>query len=177
MISAPSCSEMANSKTFITPQGRKSEAIVVPGRTYIMEFEVGFQTASNSVIKCQGQDILLEGSIQKGIVQHVEYVIQVEHEVFKVTGDKIMAMISVERLPCNPLGPAAGCVGALHTYAWTPPKSSCQYQVVREVQGLFAPTYFATDQAQIYYDLQGGQIPSLSPVELIKCMRRMFRTL
>ena len=80
-----------------------------------MEFEVGFQTASNSVIKCQGQDILLEGSIQKGIVQHVEYVIQVEREVFKVTGDKIMAMISVERLPCNPLGPAAGCVGALHT--------------------------------------------------------------
>ena len=78
MISAPSCSEMANSKTFITPQGRKSEAIVVPGRTYIMEFEVGFQTALNSVIKCQGQDILLEGSIQKGIVQHVEYVIQVE---------------------------------------------------------------------------------------------------
>ena len=116
VISAPSCSEMANSKVFITPQGRKSEAIVVPGRTYIMEFKVGFQTASNSEIKCQRQDILLDGSIQKGIVQHVEYVMQVEHKVFEVTGDKIMALGSAEKLPCNPLGPAIGCEGALHMH-------------------------------------------------------------
>ena len=64
-ISAQSWSEMANNKIIIMPQGQKSKSIVVPGRTYIMEFEVGFQTASNSKIKCQGQDILLDGSIQK----------------------------------------------------------------------------------------------------------------
>ena len=157
MISAPSCSEMAHSKTFITPQGRKREAIVVPGWTYIMEFEVGFQTALNSKIKCQGQDILLDSSIQKGIIQHIQYIVQIEHEIFEVTGDKIMAMSSAEKLQCNPLGPASGCVGALHTYAWSPPKSSCQYRVVREVQGLFAPTYFAADEAQLYYELKGGQ--------------------
>ena len=38
VISAPSCSDMAHNKIFIMPQGRKSESIVVPGRTYIMEF-------------------------------------------------------------------------------------------------------------------------------------------
>ena len=78
--------------------GRKSEAIVIPGRTFVMEFEVGFQTASNSEIKCQGQDILLDGSIEKGIVQHVEYIITIEHELFLVTGDTIMAMSSAKCL-------------------------------------------------------------------------------
>ena len=108
-------------------------------------------------MKCQGQDILLDGSIQKGIVQHVKYVVQIEHEIFKVTNDRITAMSSAEKLSCNPRGPALGCVGALHTYAWTPPKSSCQYQIVREVKGLFAPTYFAADDAQLYYDLKKPQ--------------------
>ena len=117
VISAHSCSEMAHSKTFITPQGRKSESIVVPGRTYVMEFEVSFQTASNSEIKCQGQDILLDGSIQKGIVQHVEYVIQVEHELFDLNSEHITARSSTEKFACNPRGPALGCVEALHTYA------------------------------------------------------------
>ena len=91
VISAQSCSEMANQKVFITPQGRKSESIIVPGRTYIMEFEVGFQTASNSEIRCQGQDTLLDGSIQKGIVQHVEYKVQVTHELSDLNENKITA--------------------------------------------------------------------------------------
>ena len=157
VISAQSCSEMANSKIFITPQGRKSESIVVPGRTYVMEFEVGFQTVSNSKIKCQGQDILLDGSIQKGIVQHVEFMIQVEHELFDLSNNHITARSSAEKLACNPRGPALGCVGALHTYAWSPPKSSCQYRIVREVEGLIAATYFAADEAQLYYDLKTPQ--------------------
>ena len=157
VISAQSCSEMANSKIFITPQGRKSESIVVPGRTYVMEFEIGFQTASNSEIKCQGQDILLDGSIQKGIVQHVEYVIQVESELFDLSNNHITARSSAEKLACNSRGPVLGCVGALHTYAWSPPKSSCQYRVVREVEGLIAATYFAADEAQLYYDLKRPQ--------------------
>ena len=122
-----------------------------------MEFEVCFQTASNSKINCQGQDILLDGSIQKGIVQHVEYVVQVEHELFKVTSDRITAMSSAEKLSCNPRGPAQGCVGALHTYAWNSPRSSCQYHLVREVKGLLALTYFASDDAQLYYDLKKPQ--------------------
>ena len=115
-------------KVFITPQGRKSESIIVPGRTYIMEFSIGFQTASNSEIKCQGQDTLLDGSIQKGIVQHVEYKVQVTNEIFDLNNDKITARSSAELLACNPRGPALGCVGALHTYAWSPPRSSCHYR-------------------------------------------------
>ena len=154
VISAQSCSEMATRKVFITPQGRKSESIIVPGRTYIMEFSIGFQTASNSEIKCQGQDTLLDGSIQKGIVQHVEYKVQVTNEIFDLNNDKITARSSAELLACNPRGPALGCVGALHTYAWSPPRSSCQYRLVREVEGLTAATYFAADEAQLYYDLK-----------------------
>ena len=122
-----------------------------------MEFEIGFQTALNSEIRCQGQDTLLDGSIQKGIVQHVEYVIQVKHELFDLSDNQITARSSVEKLAYNPRGPALGCVGALHMYAWSPPKSSCQYRIVREVEGLIAATYFAADEAQLYYELKRPQ--------------------
>ena len=54
VISAQSCAEMTTTKTFITPQTRKSETIAVPGETYVMEFKVGFQTTSDSDIRCQG---------------------------------------------------------------------------------------------------------------------------
>ena len=66
VITAQSCAKMARSRQIVIPQGRKTETLVVPGRTYIMEFSAGFQTASNSEIRCQGTDILIDGSIQKG---------------------------------------------------------------------------------------------------------------
>ena len=68
---------MARTKSFITPEG---------------------QTALKSEVKCQGHDLLLKGSIQKGIVQHAEYVVQIESEIFWITGDSIMAMSSAEKL-------------------------------------------------------------------------------
>ena len=46
-----------------------------------------------------------------------------------------MAMSSAEKLACNPNGPNSGCVGALHTYAWEPPKTTCQFKEVKEAQG------------------------------------------
>ena len=80
VITAESCGEMTNTKTFITPQTRKSEPISVPGQSYIMEFDSGFQTTPNAEIRCQGQDILIDGSIMSGIVSHVEYKITIETE-------------------------------------------------------------------------------------------------
>ena len=156
VITAQSCAEMARSRQFVTPQGRKTETLVVPGRTYIMEFSAGFQTVSNSEIKCQGTDILIDGSIQKGIVTHMEYVIQIETEVFSVEGSEIRAMSSSELLACNPRGPSMGCVGALHTYAWSQPADSCTYKKIREVQGLLAPYYFASTENELFYELKGG---------------------
>ena len=93
MITAQSCTEMARTRQFVTPQGRKTETLVVPGQTYIMEFSAGFQTPSNSEIKCQGTDILIDGSIQKGIVTHLEYVVTIETEMFSVEGSEIRAVI------------------------------------------------------------------------------------
>ena len=84
VITAQSCAKMARFRQFVTPQGQKKETIVVPGRSYIIEFSSGFQTTSNSEIKCQGTDILIDGSIQKGIVTHMEYIIQIETEVFLI---------------------------------------------------------------------------------------------
>ena len=93
VITAQFCAEMACTRHFVTPQGRKTESIVVPGRTYIMEFSAGFQTTSNSEIRCQGTDILIDGSIQKGIVTHMEYVVTIEAEMFTVEGSEIRAVI------------------------------------------------------------------------------------
>ena len=120
-----------------------------------MDFSAGFQTASNSEIKCQGTDILIDESIQKGIT-HMEYVIQVETEVFSVEGSEIRVMSSSELLACNPRGPLLGCVRALHTYAWSQPADSCTYKKIREVEGLLAPYYFASTVNELFYELKGG---------------------
>ena len=63
----------------------------------------------------------------------------VETEMFSVEGSEIRAMSSSELLACNPRGPSMGCVGALHTYAWSQP-------AIREVQGLMGPYYFASTE-------------------------------
>ena len=156
VITAQSCAEMARTRQFVTPQGRKTETLVVPGRTYIMEFATGFQTTSNSEIRCQGTDILIDGSIQKGIVTHVEYIVTIEEEVFTVEGAEIRAMSSSELLTCNPRGPSLGCVGALHTYAWNQPADSCTYKKIRDVQGLMSSHYFASSENELFYELKGG---------------------
>ena len=103
-----------------------------------MEFQLRFQTSSNSQIKGQGQHLLLNGSIQKGIVQHVEYVVTIEREVFSITGDTTIA------ISCNLDGPALGCLEALHTF-------SCQFRVIREVQGLFVPYAAKIRSISLYF--------------------------
>ena len=138
VITAQSCSEMASTRQFVRPQGRKTETLVVPGQTYIMEFSAKFQTTSNSEIRCQGTDILIDGSIQKSIVTHMEYIVTIESELFTVEGSEIRSMSSSELLTCNPRGPSMGCVGALHTYAWNQLADSCTYKRIRDVQGLLA---------------------------------------
>ena len=157
MVSAATCGEMARTRTFITPQTRTSETLVVPGRTYIMEFEAGMQTASNSVIKCQGEAVLMNGSIQKGVVQHTEFQITIEEEIFQKRQDKVLAMSSSEILSCNPHGPASGCVGALHSYTWDPPESTCDFKIVRAVTGMINSQYFVADAGQLFYELRGSQ--------------------
>ena len=147
---------MARSRQFVTPQGQKTETLVVPGRTCIMEFSAGFQTPSNSEIRCQGMDILIDGWIQKGIVTHMEYVVTIETELFTVEGSEIRAMSSSELLVCNLRGPSMGCVGALHTYAWSQLEDSCTYKKIREVQGLLTPHYLASTENKLFYDLKGG---------------------
>ena len=174
VITAQSCAEMARSRQFVTPQGRKTETIVVPGRTYIMEFSAGFQTTSNSEIKCQVTDILIDGLIQKGIVTHMEYVIQIKTEVFSVEGSEIRAMSSSELLACNPRGPLQGCVGALHTYAWSQPADSFTYKKIREVQGLLAPYYFASTENELFYELKGGYVLPIPCGVLHECKRHCF---
>ena len=49
-----------------------------------------------------------------------------------------------------------GCVGALHTYAWSQLADSCTYKKIREVQGLLAPHYFASTENELFYELKGG---------------------
>lgn len=73
-----------------------------------------------------------------------------------------MTMSSAEKLACNLHGPSTGCVGTLHTYMWEPPKTSCLFWEVREAQGLFAPTYFAAEKEQLFYELKGSQTLPMS---------------
>ena len=151
VISTQTCRDMASTKTCVTPKTWKSDSLVVPGQSYIIEFEVGFQKTLSSSIQSQGMDVLLEGSIQKGIVQHTEYVVTVEEEIFMKNHEHVIARSSSEKLRCNPHGPSLGCVGTLHTYAWKPPKTSCLFCEVRELEGVFSTWFFEVEDDQIYY--------------------------
>ena len=115
------------------------------------------QTASNSVIKCQGEAVLMNCSIQKGVVQHTEFQITIEEEIFQKRQDKVLAMSSSEILSCNPHGQASGCVGALHSYTWDPPESTCDFKIIRAVTGIITSQYFVADAGQLFYELRGSQ--------------------
>ena len=157
MVSASTCGKMANTPRFVTLQTWTSETLAVPGRTYVMEFEVGYQTASNSIIKCQGESVLMNVSIQKGVVQHTEFVITIEEEIFQKQQDKVLAMSSSQILNCSPHGPDSGCFGALHTYTLNPPETACTFKIIRKVQGIHTPQYFVADKSQLFYKFKGSQ--------------------
>ena len=53
-------------------------------------------------------------SIPKGEVQDTELVITVEEQIFQKQEEKVLTMPSSKILSCNPHGPAAGWVRALH---------------------------------------------------------------
>ena len=137
-------------------QSRSSQK-VIEHRVCLLGFQVGFQTTLSSSIQCQGMEVLLDGSMQRGIVQHTEYVVTVEEEIFTKNHEHLIARSSSEKLKCNPHGPSLRCVGALHTYAWNLPKTSCLFQKVRELEGLFSTWPFMMEEAQIYYELKGFQ--------------------
>jgi len=60
-----------------------------------------------------------------------------------------------QRRSCNLRGPSLGCEGALHTYAWDQPNTSCLFRRVQEVKGLLSPAYFAADEELLFYDIKG----------------------
>jgi len=51
VITAQSCAEMARTRQFITPQGRKTESVVVPGRSYVLEGLASLQSIRLSELK------------------------------------------------------------------------------------------------------------------------------
>ena len=93
VVSTQDCRNMTNTKIFVTPQTRKSKSLVVPGQSFIMEFEVGFKTPSNSAILCQGMD----GSPTKRDRPHTEYEVTVDEELFTKNHDHVIARSSSER--------------------------------------------------------------------------------
>ena len=77
-----------------------------------MELKVGFQTILSSSIQCQGMDELLDRSM-KGIVQHTEYTVTVEEEIFTKNQGHMVARSSSGKLVYNSHSPSLGLLGAL----------------------------------------------------------------
>ena len=96
-------------------------------------------------------------------------------ELFTKNHVHVIARSSSEKLSCNPDGPGLGCVGALHTCAWNPPKSNCLFREVRELTGVFSTWSFAVEQSQIYYELKGIQ-NLLMNVETTEFRSPMYKT-
>ena len=75
-------------------------------------------------------------------------------ENFKIrAGDPIFAVSSQVKLRCTASGDdgAPGCVGSLHTSAWSPPKTECGFREIRTVKGKIKKSDFLAEDGDIYY--------------------------
>ena len=54
-------------------------------------------------------------------------------------------------------GGAPGCVGSLHTYSWSPPKTECEFSEIRSVTGKIGKFDFLAEQGELYYEITGTQ--------------------
>ena len=73
-------------------------------------------------------------------------------------------MSSQVKLRCTASGDggAPGCVGSLHTYAWSPPKTECVFREIRTVKGKIGKSDFLAEDGEIYYEITGTQVMPLS---------------
>ena len=74
-------------------------------------------------------------------------------ENFKIRAeDPMFAVSSQVKLRCTASGDggAPGCVGSLHTYAWSPPKTECEFREIRTVKGKIGKSDFLAEDGDIY---------------------------
>ena len=100
---------------------------------------------------------MLDGSIHDGIITHAVYVVTITQENFIRTGDHMFAVSSQEKLRCTSSGDggAPGCVGSLHTYAWSPPKTECEFREIRSVKGKIGKFDFLAEDGEVFYEITG----------------------
>ena len=63
----------------------------------------------------------------------------------------MFAVSSQVKLRCTASGDggAPGCVGSLHTYAWSPPKTECGFREIRTVEGKIRKFDFLAEDGEI----------------------------
>ena len=59
-------------------------------------------------------------------------------------------------------GGAPGCVGSLHTYAWSPSKTECEFKEIRLVKGKIGKFVFLTENGELHYEIMGTQVMPLA---------------
>ena len=69
----------------------------------------------------------------------------------------MFAVSSQVKLRCTASGDggAPGCVGSLHTYAWSPPKTECEFREIRTVKGKIGKSDFLAEDGEIYCEITG----------------------
>ena len=72
----------------------------------------------------------------------------------------MFAVSSQEKLRCTSRGDggAPGCVGSLHTYAWSPPKRECEFREIRSVKGKIGKFDFLAEIGEVNYEITGTQV-------------------
>ena len=125
LISAQECSSMADTSKFRTPRRNHLKPIAVPGETYITEFENGYQDTVEGGVQCKRGATMRDGSVLDNIITHAVYVVTITQEKFKRIGNQMFTGSSRNQLRCTSRGEkgALGCVGSLHTYYGSHPKT------------------------------------------------------
>ena len=98
-------------------------------------------------------------------------------ENFKVrAGDQRFAVSSQVKLRCTASGDggAPGCVGSLHTYAWSPPKTEGGFREIRTVKGKIGKCDFLAEDGDICCEITETQGMPVA-VNIVLNMCRTFR--
>ena len=164
LISAQECSSMADTSKFRTPRRNHLKPILVPGETYITEFQNGYQDTVEGGVQCKGVATMRDGSVLDNIITHAVYVVTITQEKFKRIGDQMFTVSSREKLRCTSRGDkgALGCVGSLHTYYWSLPKTECEFKEIRSVTGKIGKSDFLAEDGELYYEITGTQVMPLA---------------
>ena len=161
-ISPLACTEMADSRTFVTPNGERRSIEI--GAEYVIHVEdLGTINVVDNQVQCRGQSKRFDnGQIVDEILQVSQFKILVTKEKYIVDNGRIEVVNERLRLPRQCQLKNHGCATEDKVFVWLPPPDECLLERARTVEMKEVDGYLVDANHKIL--LRKGRLTP-SPVE------------